>query len=354
MAQGQNLDTQWRGLREVVSPICESTRSQIEALADVGLTGLVGVQFSITVGVGRGNVPVAARFACDSVSSPMSLSQCYELLSREVFDLIVDENMKAIDWGKKIVKGASEDEETFDSAQHDEARYGVEEELAKISEEIERLSPGAGKAASASSVSGGSKVKRGGKAASEIFKAVSEIDDDLAKLLSDEGLDKIAVGCGRAGILSVHTFRDHTLEELEESLKRSVSLGAKWRASARDKRILAKFGIVPAFMAPPAAAELDVFDEAESVVGDVDFSTAFASPGEKPKSATGSAKLLSGCLMAGRLLGKVELAFETRETIAQVRLCTTFSTCWQRLRSLRRCRRWRRIVRVPSTPSTSC
>jgi len=268
MAQGQNLDTQWRGLREVVSPICESTRSQIEALVDVGLTGLLGVQFSITVGVGRGNVPVAARFACDSVSSPMSLSQCYELLSREVFDLIVDENMKAIDWGKKIGKGASEAEETFDSAQHDEARYGVEEELAKISEEIERLSPGAGKAASASSVAGVSKVKRGGKAASEIFKAVSEIDDDLAKLLSDEGLDKIAVGCGRAGILSVHTFRDHTLEELEESLKRSVSLGAKWRASARDKRILAKFGIVPAFMAPPAAAELDVFDEAESVVGD--------------------------------------------------------------------------------------
>ena len=163
MAQGANLDTTWRGLREIVSPIVGLTRSQVEALSALGLTGEIDGEFFIVVGVGRGNVPVATKYWVNKESYVMTVAQCYELLSLELFDIIVDENIKGIVWGKKIGNEEEEEEETFDSAQHDEARYGVEEELAKIAEEIEKLSPGAIKAASASSASAASKAKRGGE-----------------------------------------------------------------------------------------------------------------------------------------------------------------------------------------------
>jgi hypothetical protein len=162
------------------------------------------------------------------------------------------------------------------------------------------------------------KAKR--KKASALFQAATELDDDLLKILSDEGLDKIAVGCGRAGILSVEVFRDHSVEELEESLKRSVALGAKWKLGVREKRILAKYGIIPGFMAPPAAAELDddLFGETESVGGEVDFSKAFTPLGgiTKPTTVGDSSKLLRDCPLASRLLSKVVLDYDTRDTIA--------------------------------------
>ena len=311
MAQGPNLDTTWRGLREIVSPIEGLTWSQNERLSALGLTGKIEGLFSVTVGIGRGEVPVAAKYTVDQVSSEMTLAQCYELLGLELFANIVDDNIMAIKWSKAL--GIVEEElESFDSAQLDPERYSVEDELAKVTEEIERLSPASLK--SASSAAAASKAKR--KAASVAFKMVSELDEDLHKVLVDAGLSKIAVGCARAGILSVFSLRDHTLEELEESLKRSVALGAKWVLAAREKRVLATLGVVPGFEKPPAAADDDHFDDTESVVGDIDFTKAFPSPGAESKAKARPVALLSGCEFANILLGGVVLDYDSRTTVA--------------------------------------
>jgi hypothetical protein len=88
----------WRGLREIVSPTCESTRAQIEALATAGLKGEIGVDFSITVGVNSDNLPIAACFSCASVSEEMSLTQCHSLLVQEMFDVIHDGEISKFYW----------------------------------------------------------------------------------------------------------------------------------------------------------------------------------------------------------------------------------------------------------------
>ena len=72
-------------------------------LAEQGLTGLIGVEFAITVGVSSGNVPIAARFSCDSVPTAISLSTCHYLLGHGVFDVIVDEGISEINWFDKTI-----------------------------------------------------------------------------------------------------------------------------------------------------------------------------------------------------------------------------------------------------------
>ena len=96
MAQGANLDTTWRGLREIVSPIVGLTRSQVEALSALGLTGEIDGEFFIVVGVGRGNVPVATKYWVNKKSYVMTVAQCYELLSLELFDIIVDQKINSL------------------------------------------------------------------------------------------------------------------------------------------------------------------------------------------------------------------------------------------------------------------
>ena len=61
--------------------------------------------------------------------------------------MIVDENIKAIKWGKAFGVNVEEEEESFDSAQAYPSKDQVEAELALIAEEIEAISPSADKVA---------------------------------------------------------------------------------------------------------------------------------------------------------------------------------------------------------------
>lgn len=76
------------------------------------------------------------------------------------------------------------------------------------------------------------------KEKADAWAASRQVESDLLTLLEDFGLDGLARGAGMAGILKMRVFKMYTIEELEESFKRSTVLGSKFKFSKFERKQL--------------------------------------------------------------------------------------------------------------------
>ena len=295
---------QVRGRELIASEIIVLDASSTAEFLALGVSGvMIGASVSLNVGFERGGIPIVASIAIDGEWSDIELAIAAELLHGSA--PLSNRDTARLVWGS-IWKGTEEatiEVSAGDSSVDEPAQSPVPAPPARsrVAVRAKPTIPSPVQAEMSMSKAETQELALSMGASARAFAEARAPSVELVGALQSVGLEGQIVFLGKANITSLNALIMHTMDELEDSLRRPQAQGKSFVFSPFERRMLFSLGVeggvVAAAAAPgPLSASLDFGGQLFDVAAE---STA-APP---PPSTVGG--ILSGCTHAAALLGAV-------------------------------------------------
>ena len=227
-----------RGMTEVISDSVVLDARGVALLAEQGVGGVKeGHSVTLSVSVDRQSKPKAAMLGVsEGDADTITLDQARSLVTSELS--FGNAQIDQLGWLASEV-GLIDEDRTIallqDSADADDQHVDHELDVLQASP-VKEISPkrgvNAGKAAGKAKKSKGTEVTK--VTAAKLFAVSKAVSSELVELLASAGLEGHETALGAASITSVRALRLHSVDELEQSLRRPTSKGGKFRLSVES------------------------------------------------------------------------------------------------------------------------
>ena len=303
-----------RGFYEVVSDEMCLDAPDLQALARLNIDGaLLGQRFMLGAVV-QGREQHVARIAYtldDTVAAELSLERACWLLDHLLVSSAQNAKLSNVLGlaSKEADDGSSAASALLAEAASPDLDPSVDPQLVESKSGPSPSPKRKAKAQSAKAAAAANALKT----KSISFGEARTVTPELLALLESGGQEAHAGALGFAGVLSVRALQLHTVAELEQSLRRPVAYGARFKLSDREQSAFRSMGV-----GSSATAQAQLETNREPLAGPLIFGDALLG-GQTEKTRGGMqlekqfengkgeihAEVLEGCTFAGRLLGSV-------------------------------------------------
>ena len=303
---------QERGRELIKSEVVELDESSAAELFALGIVGTsIGAFVGLIVGIERHGSPVIASVVIDDFAVEIALELAAQMLrSSAPFS---NREIARVKWGSVLTGTETKEEESDSKAASVEGEAPGPAPPAKRA--VARARPTIPSPERIMSKSGTESLAVSLGESAKAFAQARAPSIELVEALQKVGLESHIVFLGKANVTTLRTLQMHTLDELEDSLRRPQAHGAKFTFSPFERRMLDFLGVQGGAVATAAVAPSgETLDFGGLILDRRGDSSGPTLPLPEPVSG-----VLSGAPYAAALLGTVGTELD-EELVAEVLL----------------------------------